>query len=99
MSLGRHSTVTSGQREELWRRYKAGETIHGVGHALGQRPTNLYFARPASHSRIVRISSAIRMHGLRRTTRGRSLRASSTRPTVYKSLDSRVGVTLSRVNT
>jgi IS30 family transposase len=42
MSLGRHSTVTSAQREELWRRYKAGETILGIGRALGQRTTNLY---------------------------------------------------------
>jgi IS30 family transposase len=42
MRLGRHSTVTSAQREELWRRYKAGETILGIGRALGQRTTNLY---------------------------------------------------------
>jgi IS30 family transposase len=42
MTIGRHSTVTSAQREELWRRYKAGETILGIGRALGQRTTNLY---------------------------------------------------------
>src|SRR5580700_4614 len=42
MSLGRHSTVTSAQREELWRRYKAGETVLGIGRALSQRTTNLY---------------------------------------------------------
>jgi hypothetical protein len=42
MRLGRHSTVTAAQREELWRRYKAGETIHGITRALGQRPTNIY---------------------------------------------------------
>jgi hypothetical protein len=41
MRLGRHSTVTAAQREELWRRYKAGETIHGITRALGQRPTNI----------------------------------------------------------
>ena len=42
MRLGRGSTVTNAQREELWRRYKAGETILGIGRALGQRTTNLY---------------------------------------------------------
>jgi IS30 family transposase len=42
MGLGRHSTVTTAQRIELWRRYMAGETILGIGRALGQRPTNLY---------------------------------------------------------
>jgi IS30 family transposase len=42
MSVGRHSTVTDAQREELWRRYKAGETVLGIACALGQRPTNLY---------------------------------------------------------
>jgi hypothetical protein len=39
---GRYSTVSDAQRLELWRRYKAGETILGIAHALGQRPTNLY---------------------------------------------------------
>src|ERR1700758_2202974 len=42
MSPGRYSTVTDPQREELWRRYKAGETVRGIAYALGQRPTNLY---------------------------------------------------------
>ena len=42
MRLGRGSTVTNAQREELWRRYKAGETVLGIGRALGQRTTNLY---------------------------------------------------------
>jgi IS30 family transposase len=42
MSPGRHSTVTTGQREELWRRYKAGETVLGIARALGQGPNNLY---------------------------------------------------------
>ena len=42
MSVGRHSTVTDGQRKELWRRYKAGETVLGIACALGQRPSNLY---------------------------------------------------------
>jgi hypothetical protein len=42
MSPGRYSTVTDRQREELWRRYKAGETALGIASTLGQRPTNLY---------------------------------------------------------
>jgi IS30 family transposase len=42
MRPGRHSTVTDRQREELWRRYKAGETVLGIASALGQRSGNLY---------------------------------------------------------
>jgi IS30 family transposase len=42
MNTGRPSTVTYAQREELWRRYKAGETVLGIGRALGQRSSNLY---------------------------------------------------------
>jgi hypothetical protein len=38
MSPGRHSTVTSAQREELWHRYRAGETVLGIARALGQGP-------------------------------------------------------------
>ena len=42
MSLGRRAIITGAQREELWRRYKAGETILGIGRALGQRPTTIH---------------------------------------------------------
>jgi transposase, IS30 family len=48
MSSGRPSTVTYAQREELWRRYKAGETVLGIASALGQRTTNLYRVLQAS---------------------------------------------------
>src|ERR1700693_97614 len=64
MRLGRASTVTNAQREDLWRRYKAGETILGIGRALGQRTTNLYRVlqaaggiAPAQHSRSARVLS------------------------------------------
>src|ERR1700686_4087089 len=64
MRLGRASTVTNAQREELWRRYKAGETILGIGRALGQRTTNLYRVlqaaggiAPAERSRSPRVLS------------------------------------------
>jgi IS30 family transposase len=64
MRLGRASTVTNAQREELWRRYKAGETILGIGRALGQRTTNLYRVlqaaggiAPAQRSRSPRVLS------------------------------------------
>ncbi len=42
MRTGRHSTITAAQREELWHRYEAGETVRGIGRVIGQRPTNLY---------------------------------------------------------
>ena len=41
MRTGRHSTITSAQREEFWRRYKAGEAVLGIIGALGQRPGNI----------------------------------------------------------
>lgn len=42
MKLGRHSTVTTTQGEELWRRYKSGESMLDIARVLGQRTTNLY---------------------------------------------------------
>lgn len=42
MRSGRNSTVTTAQRQELWRRYKAGEAVLWISRELGQRPTNLY---------------------------------------------------------
>jgi len=61
---GRPSTVTDAQRKELWRRYKAGETVLGIGRALGQRTTNLYRVleavggiAPAQRSRSLRVLS------------------------------------------
>jgi IS30 family transposase len=41
--MGRHSRVSDAQRVELWRRYRAGETVLGIATALGQRSTsNVY---------------------------------------------------------
>src|SRR5450631_3465665 len=37
---GRYSTVSGTQRVELWRRYRAGETVRTIAHALAQRATN-----------------------------------------------------------
>jgi len=45
---GRRSTVTSAQREELWRRYKSGESVLWISRELRQRPTNLYRVLQAS---------------------------------------------------
>ena len=42
MRPGRPATIAGAQREELWRRYKAGETILGIGRALGQRSTTIH---------------------------------------------------------
>jgi IS30 family transposase len=62
--MGRYSTVSAPQRVELWRRYKAGETVLGIANALGQRPTNLYRVlevtggiAPAQRSRSSRVLS------------------------------------------
>jgi len=61
---GRYSTVSGTQRVELWRRYKAGETVLRIAHALAQRPTNLYRVleatggiAPARRSRSSRVLS------------------------------------------
>jgi len=41
--MGRRSRVTDAQRVELWRRYRAGETVLGIAKALGQhRTSNIY---------------------------------------------------------
>ena len=42
MRPGRPAAITSAQREELWGRYKGGDTILGIGRALGQRPTTIH---------------------------------------------------------
>ena len=39
---GRYSTVSDTQRVELWRRYRAGETVRTIAQALAQQPSNLY---------------------------------------------------------
>ena len=64
MRPGRHSTVTERQREELWRRYRSGETVLGIADVLGQHSTNLYRVlqaaggiAPAQRSRSARVLS------------------------------------------
>lgn len=42
MRPGRPAVITGPQREELWRRYKAGETILGIGRALGQQQASIH---------------------------------------------------------
>lgn len=66
MRLGRRAIITGVQREELWRRYKAGETILGIGRALGQRPTTIHRVLqatggigPAQRSRSTRVLSLV----------------------------------------
>jgi hypothetical protein len=39
--MGRPSTITTAQREEFWRRYKAGQSVLGIIGALKQRPGNI----------------------------------------------------------
>ena len=39
---GRPPKIKGALREELWRRYKTGETILGIGRALGQRQTTIH---------------------------------------------------------
>jgi IS30 family transposase len=63
--MGRHSRVSDAQRVELWRRYRAGEPVHRIAKALGQRSSsNIYRAleatggiAPAYRSRSSRVLS------------------------------------------
>jgi IS30 family transposase len=48
MRTGRHSTITVPQREEFWRRYKAGESVLGIIGALRQRRANIHRVLEAS---------------------------------------------------
>ena len=64
MRPGRPEIIVGAQREELWRRYKAGETILRIGRALGQRPTTIHRMlqatggiAPAQRSRSSRVLS------------------------------------------
>jgi IS30 family transposase len=64
MRPGRPAVITGEQREELWRRYKAGETILGIGRALGQGQTAIHRVlqgtggiAPAARSRSARVLS------------------------------------------
>jgi hypothetical protein len=45
---GRHSAITAAQREEFWRRYKAGEAVLGIIGALRQRRANIHRVLEAS---------------------------------------------------
>jgi len=64
MRPGRPALITGEQRQELWRRYKAGETILGIGRALGQGQTAIHRVlqatggiAPAARRRSVRVLS------------------------------------------
>jgi IS30 family transposase len=64
MRPGRPAVITGEQRQELWRRYKAGETILGIGRALGQGQTAIHRVlqttggiAPATRSRSARVLS------------------------------------------
>jgi hypothetical protein len=48
MITGRPSTITPAQREEFWRRYKAGESVLGIIGALRQRRANIHRVLEAS---------------------------------------------------
>jgi hypothetical protein len=48
MRTGRPSTITASQREEFWRRYKAGESVLGIIGALRQRGANVHRLLEAS---------------------------------------------------
>ena len=61
---GRPPIITGALREELWRRYKAGETILGIGRALDQRQATIHRVlqtdggiAPARRSRSSRVLS------------------------------------------
>ena len=64
MRPGRPALITGEQRQELWRRYKAGEAILGIGRALGQGQTAIHRVlqstggiAPAARRRSVRVLS------------------------------------------
>jgi hypothetical protein len=89
MSPGRYSTVTSMQREELWRRYKAGESVLKIASALGQRTSNLYRTlqatggiEPARRTRSLRVLSFCEREEI-----SRGIAAGNTLRAIARSLD------------
>jgi len=88
MSPGRYSTVSSAQRQELWRRYKAGESVLNVAAVLGQRSSNLYRVlqasggiEPAPRTRSTRVLSFCEREEI-----SRGLAAGSTLRTIARGL-------------
>ena len=75
MRPGRRARLTGAHREELWRRYKAGETILGIGRALGQRPTTIH--------RVLQSTGGIGPVQRRRSARVLSLPSAKTSRTAF----------------
>jgi hypothetical protein len=43
MRLGRRYRLSAGQKTEIWRRWKAGESLHEIGRALGKDHGSIHF--------------------------------------------------------
>ena len=42
MSQGKRVEVSAAQRTEIWRRWKAGESLHEIGRAFGRKHTSIH---------------------------------------------------------
>jgi hypothetical protein len=43
MRLGRRYRLSAAQRAEIWRRWKAGESLHEIGRALDKNRGSIHF--------------------------------------------------------
>jgi hypothetical protein len=103
--MGRPSRVSDAQRVELWRRYRAGETVLRIPQALGQRSTsNIYRAleatggiAPAQRSRSSRVLSFGEREGISRgLAAGESFRGIARRLVGVSGIDELTGISRER---
>ena len=43
MAQGKRNRLSAEQRADMWRRWKAGESLHEIGHALGKDHGSIHF--------------------------------------------------------
>jgi IS30 family transposase len=89
MRLGRPRTLTAVQCGELWRRFKSGESILGIGRALGSRPHPIHCVlqstggiAPAQRHRAARVLSLAEREEI-----SRGIAAGDTIRTIARALD------------
>jgi len=53
MAQGKRVEVSAAQRTEIWRRWKAGESLHEIGRAFGRKHTSSIHLLLSHHGGIV----------------------------------------------
>ena len=73
MRQGRRYGLSAAQRTEIWRRWKAGESLHEIGRAFGKDHGSIQFLLSRSTAGSLRQSVAVRSERSRFGRAGRHL--------------------------